>query len=61
MRKPTAAATSLAWFVTVGGTFGCLLPYLLHYWHFHQPAPYWDLARAVGALLICAGLVPVVA
>lgn len=61
MRKPTAAATSLAWFVAVGGTFGCLLPYLLHYWRFHQPAPYWDLARAVGGLLICAGLVPVVA
>ena len=29
MRKPAAAATSLAWFIAIGGTFGCLLPYLL--------------------------------
>jgi hypothetical protein len=26
MRKPAAAATSLAWFVAIGGTFGCLRP-----------------------------------
>ena len=39
MRKPAAAATSLAWFIAIGGTFGCLLPYLLDYWHFHQPLP----------------------
>ena len=58
MRKPVAAATSLAWFVALGGTFGCLLPYLLNYWHFHQPLPYWWIARAVGALLICGGLIP---
>lgn len=61
MRKPAAAATSLMWFVVIGGTFGCLLPYLLGDWRFHEPLPYWDIARAVGALLICAGLVPVVA
>jgi protein-S-isoprenylcysteine O-methyltransferase Ste14 len=60
MRRPTAAATSLAWFIAVGGTFGCLLPYLLGYWHFHQPLRYWDVARALGVVLICAGLVPVV-
>jgi len=33
MRKPATAATSLAWFVVMGGTFGCLLPYLLGDWH----------------------------
>ncbi len=60
MRKSGAAASSVAWFVAVGGTFGCLLPYLFGYWQFHQPVRYWDIARAVGALLICAGLVPVV-
>ncbi len=60
MRRPAAAATSLAWFVLIGGTFGCLLPYLLNYWHFHQPLPYWGAARAVGVLMICAGLVPIV-
>src|SRR5271166_5279726 len=60
MRKPAAAVTSLAWFVLIGGTFGCLLPYLLNYWHFHQPLPAWGVARAVGVVLICAGLVPIV-
>lgn len=46
MRKPAAAATSLAWFIAIGGTFGCLLPYLLDYWHFHQPLPQWWIAQA---------------
>ena len=35
-----------------------LLPYLLNYWHFHRPLPYWTVAQVAGALLICAGLVP---
>jgi protein-S-isoprenylcysteine O-methyltransferase Ste14 len=58
MRKPAAAATSLAWFIAIGGTFGCLLPYLLDYWHFHRPLPQWWIAQAVGSLLICAGMIP---
>ena len=60
MRRSTAAIGSAAWFVAVGGTFGCLLPYLLNEWHFHQPLPYWAVAQAAGVLLICAGLIPVV-
>ncbi len=60
MRKSVKAATSVAWFVTVGGTFGCLLPYALGYWHFHGPLPYWGIARAAGGVLIAAGLVPIV-
>jgi protein-S-isoprenylcysteine O-methyltransferase Ste14 len=60
MRKPAAAAVSLAWFVAMGGTFACLLPFLLNYWHFHQPLPYWWIARAVGAVLICGGMIPLV-
>jgi protein-S-isoprenylcysteine O-methyltransferase Ste14 len=58
MRRPAAAAISVAWGAALGGTFGCLLPYLLGYWHFHQPLPGWALARTAGVLLICAGLVP---
>ena len=60
MRRSVAAVTSIAWFVAVGGTFGCLLPYLLNYWHFHEPLPYWGIARAAGAALIAVGLVPIV-
>jgi protein-S-isoprenylcysteine O-methyltransferase Ste14 len=59
MRKPATAAASLAWFTAVGGTFGCLLPYLLNYWHFRQPLPYWWIAQAAGAVAICGGMVPV--
>lgn len=59
MRRPAAIAASVAWFATVGGTFGCLLPYLLGYWHAHRPLPYWEAGQAVGALLVCAGLAPI--
>jgi AhpD family alkylhydroperoxidase len=59
MRRPAAAVTSLAWFTAVGGTFGCLLPYLLNYWHFHQPLPRWWIGQAAGAVLICGGMIPV--
>ncbi len=61
MRRSVAAASSAAWFVTMGGTFGCLVPYALGYWHLHEPLPYWWIARAAGAVLIAAGLVPIVA
>jgi protein-S-isoprenylcysteine O-methyltransferase Ste14 len=58
MRRPAATAVSLGWFAGLGGTFGVLLPALLGYWQFRSPLPYWDAARAAGALLIGAGLVP---
>ncbi len=48
MRKPTAAIVSVAWGVALGGTFGCLLPYLLNEWHFHRPLPYWAVAQVAG-------------
>ena len=60
MRRPAAVVVSAGWGLAVGGTFGCLLPWLLGYWHFDHPLPYWTAARAVGGLLIGAGLVPVV-
>ena len=60
MRRSAATAGSVAWFVAVGGTFGCLLPYLLNEWHVHRPLPHWAIAQAAGVLLICAGLVPLV-
>lgn len=60
VRRVTAAVGSVAWFVAIGGTFGCLLPYWLNEWHFHRPLPYWVAAQAAGVLLIGAGLVPLV-
>jgi protein-S-isoprenylcysteine O-methyltransferase Ste14 len=61
MRRTTAAAVSVAWGLALGVTFGGLLPYLLGEWHFHRPLPYWVIAQVTGGLLICAGLVPIVA
>jgi protein-S-isoprenylcysteine O-methyltransferase Ste14 len=58
MRRSAAAVVSAAWGVAVGGTAGCLLPYVLGDWRFHEPLPYWGIARVLGGLLICAGCVP---
>jgi protein-S-isoprenylcysteine O-methyltransferase Ste14 len=55
MPRAKAVAGSVAWFIAVGGTFGCLLPYLSGDWHFH-PAPL--AARVAGVILIGAGLIP---
>jgi len=60
MRRSAAAVISVAWGVALGGTFACLLPYLLGDWHFHRPVLYWTVAQAAGGLLICVGLVPIV-
>lgn len=60
MRRSAASAVSIAWFVAVGGTFGCLLPYLLGEWHFRRPLPGWEVAQAAGGLLIAVGLVPLI-
>ena len=59
LRGSAAAAISAAWGVTLGGTFGCLLPYLLGDWRLHQPLPYWAVARVAGGILMAAGLVPI--
>lgn len=59
MRGSRAAAVSVAWGGAVGGTFGCLLPYLLGEWHFHRPLPFWAPAWGMGMLLIAVGLVPI--
>lgn len=60
MRRSVASACTVAWGVALGGTFGCLLPYLMDDWHLRQPLPYWVVAQAAGVLLICASLIPVV-
>jgi protein-S-isoprenylcysteine O-methyltransferase Ste14 len=60
MREAKAAVVSIAWGLALGGTFACLLPYLLNEWHFHRPLPYWEVAQVAGGVLICAGLVPLV-
>lgn len=60
MRRSAAVGIAVAWGVGVGGTFGCLLLWLLGYWRVQHPLPYWAIAEAGGVVLICLGLVPIV-
>jgi protein-S-isoprenylcysteine O-methyltransferase Ste14 len=58
--RSAIAVIAAAWGTTLGGAFGCLLPYLLGDWQWHQPLPYWAIARVAGGFLIAAGMVPIV-
>jgi protein-S-isoprenylcysteine O-methyltransferase Ste14 len=59
LRGSAAVAISVAWGAALGGTFGCLLPYLMRDWRLHQPLPGWAVARVAGGILIAGGLVPI--
>lgn len=61
MRRSVATIGSAAYFAAAAGTFAVLVPWLVTGWEFHRPWPGWVAAQAAGALLIGAGLVPVVA
>lgn len=61
MQRWTATAIALGWGVALGGTFGCLLPYLLGYWTLHRWSPLGVIAEAAGAVLIALGVVPIAA
>jgi protein-S-isoprenylcysteine O-methyltransferase Ste14 len=60
MRTPTAAIGSAVFFVVAPGTVAGLIPWFITRWEFHQPMAHWGVAKAVGILLICVGLVPLV-
>ncbi len=60
MRTPWAVAISVAWGVALGGTFGCLLPYVLGYWHFRTSLSWWIVAGVAGGILLAAGLAAIV-
>jgi protein-S-isoprenylcysteine O-methyltransferase Ste14 len=58
MRRSTAAIGSAAYFAMAAGTFVVLIPWLVTGWQLHR---LWAGWAAAGAVLIGAGLVPVVA
>jgi protein-S-isoprenylcysteine O-methyltransferase Ste14 len=60
MRRSIAAVVAAGWGVALGGTFGCLLPYLLGYWTVRWSSPYGLIPIVVGAVLIGLGVVPIV-
>ena len=60
MHTSTAAAGTAAFFVAAPGTVVGLIPWLITGWEPSGSSSAWRSAQAVGALLIVAGLVPVV-
>ncbi len=60
MRRAKAAIGSAAFFVVAPGTVVGVIPWLIAGGEFREPAPHWAVARVVGLVLICAGLIPVV-
>lgn len=60
MRRSSAAVGSAVFFVLAPGIVVGLVPWLITGWEFREPAPYWVIAQVLGAILVCAGLVPLV-
>jgi protein-S-isoprenylcysteine O-methyltransferase Ste14 len=60
MRTPTAALGSVVFFIAAPGTVAGLIPWLITNWEFHQPLTHWMVAKVIGALLICLGVLPLV-
>ena len=60
MRRPTAAIGSAVFFVLAPGMVVGLIPWLLTRWQVREPLPYWMFMRALGAVLLVAGLIGLV-
>src|SRR5918998_4371611 len=60
MRRPSAAVGSAVFFVVAPGTVVGLIPWLLTRWQVRQPVTYWAPMRALGVILLVAGLIVLV-
>ena len=60
MRRPTAAIGSAVFFVLAPGVVVGLIPWWLTRWQAREALPYWMPVRALGAVLIVAGLIALV-
>lgn len=60
MHRSAAAAGSAVFFVAAPGTVVGLVPWLITHWELPDSSAVWRVAQVMGALLIVAGLVPVV-
>jgi protein-S-isoprenylcysteine O-methyltransferase Ste14 len=60
MDKARAAAGSVVFFIVAPGTVLGLLPWRLTGWDVREPLPHWWLLRALGVVLVVAGVAVVV-
>jgi protein-S-isoprenylcysteine O-methyltransferase Ste14 len=60
MRRPIAAVGSAVFFVVGPGTVVGLIPWLLTGWQVREPVPYWAPMRALGVILLVAGVIVLV-
>jgi protein-S-isoprenylcysteine O-methyltransferase Ste14 len=61
MRRPTAAIGSAVFFLLAPGVVVGLIPWLLTGgWKVREPLPYWMPMRALGVVLLVAGLIALV-
>jgi protein-S-isoprenylcysteine O-methyltransferase Ste14 len=60
VKSSTAAAGTAAFFVVVPGTVVGLIPWWITGWEIPGSAPGWRVVQVLGALLIVAGLIPLV-
>jgi protein-S-isoprenylcysteine O-methyltransferase Ste14 len=61
VRRSTATLGSLGWFVLSAGVGVVWVPWLVTGWDVRYQSSWWLVAQVVGAALVAAGLVPVVA
>src|SRR5215208_1019640 len=60
MRRVTAAVGSAVFFVVAPDTIVGLIAWLLTGWQLREPVPYWAPMRALGAILLVAGVIVLV-
>lgn len=60
MQRSKAAALSAGFFAVGPGTVLGVIPWLITGWRFRRPLPGWAAVRPAGAVLIVAGLIPLV-
>src|ERR687893_2743979 len=60
MRRPTAVVGSAVFFLLAPGAVVGLVPWLLTGWQVREPVPYWAPMRALGAILLVAGLIALI-
>ena len=56
MRRPAAAVGSAVFFLVGPGIMAGLIPWWLTGWRVREPVPYWAPMRALGVMLLAAGL-----